>query len=163
MPRAAERPTRKPVKLPGPVVTAMRSSDANLMPDSFMTRDQLHQGFGVAALHRLRFLRDQLAGVGIQHAGGTGIERGIDGEDQHVGMLTLFTAKSPAFSPSWPGLTRPSTPFAPSRNVDARGKPGHDADITNALSAKSHRPDFDHVGHKMFEQVLDAVLQRRGG
>src|SRR6185312_10777983 len=27
----------------------------------------------------------------------------------------------------------------------------------------SHRPDFDHVRHKMLEQVLDAVLQRRGG
>src|SRR5258708_10282232 len=31
------------------------------------------------------------------------------------------------------------------------------------LSPKSHRPDFDHVGHEMPEQVLDAVLQRRGG
>jgi hypothetical protein len=30
-------------------------------------------------------------------------------------------------------------------------------------SAKSHRPDFDHVGHEMLQQVLDAVLQRRGG
>src|ERR1700722_1872263 len=28
---------------------------------------------------------------------------------------------------------------------------------------QSHRPDLDHVGHKMLEQVLDAVLQRRGG
>ena len=27
----------------------------------------------------------------------------------------------------------------------------------------SHRPDFDHVGHEMLQQVLDAVLQRRGG
>ena len=26
----------------------------------------------------------------------------------------------------------------------------------------SHRPDFDHVGHEMLQQVLDAVLQRRG-
>src|SRR5450631_4353832 len=25
------------------------------------------------------------------------------------------------------------------------------------------RPDFDHVGHEMLQQVLDAVLQRRGG
>jgi len=91
--------------------------DAGLLDDS---RDQRHQRFGMAALHRLRFLRDQLAGVGVQHAGGTGIQRGVDGEDQHGGMLTLFTAKNPTFSPSWPGLTRPSTPFAPSKNVDAR-------------------------------------------
>ena len=27
----------------------------------------------------------------------------------------------------------------------------------------SHRPDFDHVGHEMLEQVLNAVLQRCGG
>ena len=26
--------------------------------------------------------------------------------------------------------------------------------------SNSHRPDFDHVGHEMLQQVLDAVLQR---
>ena len=84
MPRAAESPTRSPVKLPGPVVTAMRSSAANAMPACLDdARDQRHQGFGMAALHRLRFLRDQLAGVGVEHARGAGIQRGVDGEDQH--------------------------------------------------------------------------------
>ncbi len=38
MPRAAESPTRSPVKLPGPVVTAMRSSATKAMPDAFITR-----------------------------------------------------------------------------------------------------------------------------
>src|SRR5262249_56004395 len=38
MPRAAERPTRRPVKLPGPVVTAMRSSAVKGSADSFITR-----------------------------------------------------------------------------------------------------------------------------
>ena len=38
MPRAAEMPTRSPVKLPGPVVTAMRSSAANVVPALRMTR-----------------------------------------------------------------------------------------------------------------------------
>jgi hypothetical protein len=28
---------------------------------------------------------------------------------------------------------------------------------------QSHRPDFDDVGHEMPQEVLDAVLQRRGG
>jgi len=40
-----------------------------------------------------------------------------------VGMM------SPIFnSPSWPGLTGPSTPFIRQRlqDVDARDKPGHD-------------------------------------
>ena len=31
------------------------------------------------------------------------------------------------------------------------------------MTIRSHRPDFDHVGHEMLQQVLDAVLQRRGG
>src|SRR5713226_1861599 len=30
-------------------------------------------------------------------------------------------------------------------------------------SAALHRPDFDDVGHEMLQQILDAVLQRRGG
>src|SRR5882757_3168126 len=38
MPRAAERPTRNPVKLPGPVVAAMRSSASNATPEAFITR-----------------------------------------------------------------------------------------------------------------------------
>jgi len=45
--------------------------------------DQRHQRFGMTALHRLRFRGDHLAGIGIQHAGGAGIQRGVDGEDQH--------------------------------------------------------------------------------
>ena len=84
MPRAAESPTRNPVKLPGPVVTAMRSSSAKAMPDCLHhARDQRHQRFGMAALHRLRFLRNQLAGVGVEHAGGASVERGVDGENEH--------------------------------------------------------------------------------
>ena len=38
MPRAAEMPTRRPVKLPGPVVTAMRSRLANSIPAWSITR-----------------------------------------------------------------------------------------------------------------------------
>src|SRR5207253_11195264 len=49
----------------------------------------------MAALHRKRFLRNQLAGIGVENACGAGIERGIDGEDQHGGMVSLIT-------PSWP-------------------------------------------------------------
>ena len=47
----------------------------------------------MAALHRLRFLRDQPAGVGVEHAGGAGVERGIDGEDQHGTTVSLFATK----------------------------------------------------------------------
>ena len=38
MPRAAEMPTRSPVKLPGPVVTEMRSSPANSASARSITR-----------------------------------------------------------------------------------------------------------------------------
>jgi hypothetical protein len=44
--------------------------------------------------------------------------------------------------------------------------PGSSPGMTQKIRSvqrKSHRPDFDHVGHEMPEQVLDAVLQRRGG
>ncbi|RXH00857.1 hypothetical protein EAV90_18965 [Bradyrhizobium vignae] len=34
--------------------------------------------------------------------------------------------RSNKLHPSWPGLTRPSTPFCSTQNVDARDKPGHD-------------------------------------
>ena len=57
MPRAAEMPTRRPVKLPGPTVTAMRSSSANSQPRRVHdARDQRHHGLGVAAHHAERSL-----------------------------------------------------------------------------------------------------------
>jgi hypothetical protein len=31
------------------------------------------------------------------------------------------------------------------------------------FAPSSHRPDFDHVGHEVLQQVLDAVLQGGGG
>ena len=40
--------------------------------------------------------------------------------------------------------------------------PGLDAYASPRNDGSSHRPDFDHVGHEMLQQVLDAVLQRRG-
>ncbi len=52
-------------------------------------RDQRHQRLGVAALHRLRFHRDQPVGAGVEHGGGAGVERGIDGEDQHRRQISI--------------------------------------------------------------------------
>ena len=103
MPRAAEMPTRRPVKLPGPVVTAMRSSAENAMSAWRMTRrDQRHQRFGVAAQHRQRFARHRAA-LGVEHGGGAGLKRGIDREHTHGEDY------SSVITPSWPGLSRPST------------------------------------------------------
>src|SRR5262249_44504964 len=54
------------------------------------TADQWHQRLGMSALHRLRFDRDQLAGAGIEHGGRAGVERGIDGEDQHDASSSML-------------------------------------------------------------------------
>jgi hypothetical protein len=37
-----------------------------------------------------------------------------------------------------------------------------DDSISCGGGCPSHRPDFDHVGYEMPQQILDAVLQRRG-
>jgi hypothetical protein len=44
----------------------------------------------MAALHRLRFLRDYFTRVRVEHGRGAGIKRGIDGEDQHRVRLEPF-------------------------------------------------------------------------
>src|SRR6185369_12655792 len=66
-------------------------------------RDQRHQRLGVAALHRLRFLRDQSVLVGVEHSSGASFERGVDGEDQHGQMLALVFASPKTWMPG----TRP--------------------------------------------------------
>ena len=44
----------------------------------------------MAALHRLRFLRDDAACAGVEHGRGAGIKRGIDGEDEHDANVEVF-------------------------------------------------------------------------
>ena len=94
MPRAAERPTRNPVKLPGPVVAAMRSSAANATPDAFITRAIS----GIKASAWPRFIACNSCAMhacaGVEHGGGAGIKRGIDGEDQHEGAAYASMASS---------------------------------------------------------------------
>ena len=99
-------------------------------------RDQRHQGFGVAALHRLRFLGDDLARAGVEHGGGAGIKRRIDSEDQHEGEANGGAGMA----------NRVSEPVAIRHSL-----------LAIRLS-NSHRPDFDYVGDEMLQQVLDAVL-----
>ena len=62
--------------------------DAGLLDDA---RDQRHQGLGMAAFHRLQFLRDHPGRVGVEHGSGAGIQRGVDGEDQHGGVYSRPT------------------------------------------------------------------------
>jgi hypothetical protein len=60
------------------------------------------------------------------------------------------------------GLVPAIHDFEVSKNVDARDKPGHDGAKSMRPARNSHRPDFDHVGHEVLQEVLDAMLQRRG-
>src|SRR6266403_1858964 len=35
--------------------------------------------------------------------------------------------------------------------------------VNKLLLGRLYRPDFDHVGHEMLQQILNTMLQRRGG
>ena len=84
MPRAAEMPTRSPVKLPGPVVTAMRSScgERQLRPRAITLAIS-----GISASAWPRTIGSdsarQHAVLGVEHGGGAGFERGVDGKHTH--------------------------------------------------------------------------------
>ena len=76
------KPDPQPVKLPGPVVTAIRSSAAKATRHLHDARDQRHQRFGMATLIGCDSCAITVA-RGVEHGGGAGVKRGIDGEDQH--------------------------------------------------------------------------------
>ena len=65
-------------------------------------RDQRHQGFGMTALHRLRFLRDEVACGSVEDGRGAGIERRIDSEDQHGASVEVFQRRLNAYPGDFP-------------------------------------------------------------
>ena len=140
MPRAAEMPTRSPVKLPGPTVTATRSSSREFDRAASITR--AISGISASAWPRTmrqRFAREDRALLGIEHGGRAGVERGIDGKDAHE-------------------------PDAAVRLLDVSA---HDLNENRFPCLGPARPRYIgrtsvHVRHEMAQQVLDAVLQRRG-
>ena len=80
------RPTRWPVKVPGPVVTARRSSAAKATPAS--RHRLLHhrrQRFGMAARHFLKAMGENF--FAVQHRDRTGAQRRIDGQDIFTRIL----------------------------------------------------------------------------
>src|SRR4051812_143378 len=141
MPRAAERPTRKPVKLPGPVVTAMRSSVANEMPDSFMT----HAISGIKASAWPRFMACDWCAISLPASVSS---TPAAQASSAVSMARISMGGGRMVSSEWRMKIQWRAPIAIHCSL---------------FVPKSHRPDFDHVGHEMPQQVLDAVLQRRGG
>ena len=88
MPRAAESPTRSPVKLPGPVVTAMRSSATKATPDAFITRAIS----GISASAWPRFIGCDSCAISLPSSvsstpAAQASKCGIDGEDQHGAVI----------------------------------------------------------------------------
>ena len=56
----------------------------------------------MTALHRLRFLRDDVACGSVENGRGAGVERRIDSEDQHGANVEVFHRGLNA----WPGYFR---------------------------------------------------------
>src|ERR1700676_5579715 len=161
MPRAAESPTRSPVKLPGPVVTAMRSSAAKAMAASLITRAIS----GIRASAWPRFMASDSCAINLpasvsrmpaaQASSAVSMAR--------ISMRELYSSFVGWAKPTGRANARPMTGSAcpPSRRAEQRAR--REERLCPPTGEKSHRPNFDHVGHKVPEQVLDAVLQRRGG
>src|SRR4051812_25247845 len=131
IPRAAEMPTRSPVKLPGPVVTAMRSISRNSTPASSMTL--AISGISASACPRA------------------------------IGRVS--DARMPPRPVSRTAAAQASSAVSMARMRMADQSADDRIRITinrTSPAVRSHRPDFDHVGHVMLQQVLDAVTQGGG-
>ena len=90
-PRMKASPTRWPVNVPGPVVTARRSSDAKAMPAIAL----LHHGrqrFGMAARHFFKTMGQNL--FAVQHRDRTGAQRGIDRQQSLITRILQASSKS---------------------------------------------------------------------
>src|SRR5581483_3614123 len=115
-PRAADKPTRSPVKLPGPMVTAKRSIASNLTPAFFITLSTI--GSSCSACPR-PISRDSDASTRSSAVS-------ITAAEQASSAVSIARTRIPPLNP--------------------------------ALD----RANFRHVRHEMPQQILDALLQRRG-
>src|SRR5437588_3667356 len=123
IPRAAEMPTRSPVKLPGPTVTAMRSSSVNSQRAASITRAM--SGMTASAWPR-SISRDSLARI------------------------------APAAESSTAAAQAPSAVSIARTRMD-------DAAPATARLYALDRPDLGDVRHEVAQEVLNAVLEGRGG
>src|ERR1700722_13708831 len=126
-------PTRKPVKLPGPVVTTTRSRSLNNVPDFFMTRAM--SGISASAWPRT------MAKISL-----TTMPPRIPPL-----ILGLFSAST----------VSTAAEQAPSAVSMASTRMEDQTVLTWRDAPELHRPDFGDVGYEMAQQILDAVLQRR--
>src|SRR5882672_11371997 len=129
MPRAAAIPTRRPVKLPGPTVTAMRSRSENSQRPASITR--AISGITASAWPRA-MASDSLARIAPRSESRT----------------------AAAQAPSAVSMARTRIENAAPSRIGS-GTFFRD-------QARSDRPHLGNVGHEMTQQILDAVLERRG-
>src|SRR3954465_12857838 len=139
MPRAAEMPTRKPVKLPGPTVTAIRSRSANSQRAASITRAII----GITASAWPRSMpTDSLARIAPACESSTA------------------TAQAPSAVSMARTRMDDAARYCLWRMILSR-KP--------VLTFRDHaprqldRPYLGDVRYEVAQQVLDAVLERRGG
>src|SRR5579871_1162477 len=150
MPRAADSPTRSPVKLPGPVVTEMRPRRANAVPDADITRPIS----GISASAWPRFMICDSCAINLP-ASVSSTAAAQASSAVSMARINMETRRMTSDEQLIEGRKRP--PFAVCRqNISLFA-------IPYSPFAPSHRPHFVHLGHEMPQQVLDAVLQGRGG
>src|SRR6266699_2790072 len=158
MPRAAAIPTRSPVKLPGPTVTAMRSRSANPVPAWSITRAR--SGISASAWPRaiatLSCARTR-SGISMMPAAqaSSAVSMARIRMDPLPPASTGATARSQGASVSWRRAE------VAARVKLATGAGAFGGWNRRGAARQSDRPHLGDVGDEMAQQVLDAVPQRR--
>src|SRR5262249_18225902 len=148
MPRAAATPTRRPVKLPGPIVTAMRSSSTNSIPASLMTA--AISGTRASAWPRAIGI-DRLTSPSVRPVSSIAAEQASSAVSMAGTRNGSAAAPLPAPPPS-PALLSPACGEELGRGRLSAGR----------AAVSSYRSNFDHVRNVVAQQVLNTVLQGCG-
>src|SRR5262245_24217936 len=135
-PRAADMPPRSPVKLPGPVVTAMRSSSLNSTAAPSITR--AINGISASAWPRC-IVSVSLARMACRSLSSTAAEQASSAVSIARTRMTSQLLKSPKTAVNPFGL---------------RGR------FVALRVAALHRPHLHDIRHVVAQQVLDAVTKR---
>src|SRR5262245_1882797 len=149
MPRAAAIPTRNPVKLPGPTVTAMRSRSESRSAAWFMTRAR--SGIRASACPRAMAMlscANTRSGVSMTPAAQTS-------SAVSIARIRMFPALQPAQCNTARDHTIP-------RPTPAGIEPASAFRRAGARHGRSDRANLGDLGDEMAQQGLDAVAQRCG-
>src|SRR5262249_28806432 len=143
IPRAAAIPTRSPVKLPGPVVTAIRSRSVN--SSCALCRICATSGIKASACPRC-ISKDSCTRRSARAVSSTATEQASSAVSMARTRIPDCSTKSRRDRREGTGL--------PAIHAFCR--------VGETRKQRSHRADFDHVRYEVAQQVLDAVLEGRG-